>query len=183
MGRLGRPFCIFKFRTMVANAEKIGGPSTADDDPRITPIGKFLRKNKLDELPQLINVVRGEMSLVGPRPEVPQYVDLYTQKERKILEVRPGITDFASLWNADEGAVLAGSVDPEQTYLEKIQPTKIRLQLQYVQECSFWTDLSIIGQTLVAIIFRTKPAALDAVGLRGEQAIGHPRGENFSNGQ
>jgi len=119
IGRYGTPFRMFKFRTMVLNADKIGGPSTADDDPRITRIGKFLRKLKLDEIPQLINVLRGEMSFVGPRPEVPFYVNMFNEEEKKILTVKPGITDWASLWDCDEGAILAGSPDPEKTYMEK----------------------------------------------------------------
>jgi lipopolysaccharide/colanic/teichoic acid biosynthesis glycosyltransferase len=159
-GLLGKPFRIFKFRTMVVNADKIGGPSTADDDPRITCVGKFLRKFKLDELPQLLNVLKGEMSLVGPRPEVQQYVELFTDEERAILAVRPGITDWATLWNTDEGAVLAGSPDAEKTYLEKIRPTKIALQLSYAREHSFSTDLTILFQTLLAVFVRPKPGAL-----------------------
>ena len=159
-GLLGKPFRIFKFRTMVVNADKIGGPSTADEDPRITRVGKFLRKYKLDELPQLLNVLKGEMSLVGPRPEVQQYVELFTAEERAILTVRPGITDWATLWNTDEGAVLAGSPDAERTYLEKIRPTKIALQLAYAREHSFWTDLTILLQTVLAILIRPKPGAL-----------------------
>jgi lipopolysaccharide/colanic/teichoic acid biosynthesis glycosyltransferase len=154
IGRYGRPFRIYKFRTMVVNAEKIGGPSTADDDPRITQIGKFIRKYKLDELPQLINVLKGEMSFVGPRPEVQHYVNMFTEEEKAILSVRPGITDWASLWNPDEGAILAGSPDPEKTYMEKIRPEKIRLQLKYVKERSFWIDLKIIFLTLKAIAIR-----------------------------
>lgn len=152
VGRDGKLFHIFKFRTMVVNAENIGGPSTADDDPRITRIGKFIRKYKLDELPQLINVLRGEMSFVGPRPEVPHYVNMFKEEEKPILSVRPGITDWASLWNSDEGAILAGSIDPEKTYMEKIRPEKIRLQLKYVREQSFWVDLKIIFQTLATIL-------------------------------
>jgi len=148
VGKFGKTFKIFKFRTLVANAEKIGGPSTADDDPRITKVGRLIRKYKLDELPQLINVLKGEMSFVGPRPEVPFYVKMFTEEERTILSLRPGITDWASLWNPDEGAILAGSSDPEKTYMEKIRPEKIRLQLRYVRERSFWADLKIILLTL-----------------------------------
>jgi lipopolysaccharide/colanic/teichoic acid biosynthesis glycosyltransferase len=162
-GFLGKPIRIFKFRTMVLNADKIGGPSTSDDDPRITRIGKFLRKCKLDELPQLLNVVKGEMSLVGPRPEVQQYVELFTAEERAILTVRPGITDWATLWNPDEGAVLAGSPDAERVYLEKIRPKKIALQLAYVRQHSFSSDLSILFQTLLAIFVRPRPGALGIV--------------------
>lgn len=167
VGLHGKPFRIFKFRTMVVNAEKLGGPSTTGGDPRITPIGKFLRRYKLDELPQLINVLKGEMSLVGPRPEVPQYVALYTPEERVILSVQPGITDWASLWNSDEAAVLAGSPDPERTYLEKIRPEKVRLQLKYVRNRSFWVDLSILFQTLASIILRKKPRALKVLQEKG----------------
>ena len=154
IGKFGKTFKIFKFRTLVANAEKIGGPSTADDDPRITKVGKLIRKYKLDELPQLINVLKGEMSFVGPRPEVPFYVKMFTEEERTILSLRPGITDWASLWNPDEGATLAGSPDPEKTYMEKIRPEKIRLQLKYVRERSFWADLKILLLTMRTILLR-----------------------------
>lgn len=172
VGRYGKPFCICKFRTMVVNAEKLGGPSTADDDQRITRIGKVLRKYKLDELPQLINVLTGDMSFVGPRPEVQQYVDLYTEEEKAILTVRPGITDWATLWNPDEGAVLAGSADPERMYLEQIRPQKIKLQLSYVRNQGFWTDLMIILRTLAAIVFRVKPQAMTVIEGKGSIANG-----------
>lgn len=156
IGYHGELFRIFKFRTMVVNAERIGGPSTADDDSRITKVGHFLRKYKLDELPQLINVLKGEMSFVGPRPEVQYYVDMFTEEEKVILSVRPGITDWASLWNPDEGAVLAGSPDPEKTYMEEIRPTKLRLQLKYVKEKSFRGDMSIIYQTIMTIVSKNE---------------------------
>jgi lipopolysaccharide/colanic/teichoic acid biosynthesis glycosyltransferase len=154
VGKDGKPFRIFKFRTMVPDAEKMGVYSTADDDPRITRIGRILRKYKIDELPQLINVLKGEMSFVGPRPEVPAYVEKFTEEERKILSVRPGITDWASLWDVDEGAILAGSPDPDKAYEELIRPTKIHLQLKYVREHSFLTDIKIIILTLLSIILR-----------------------------
>jgi len=154
IGKNGQPFKIFKFRTMVIDAEKIGGPSTADDDPRITKVGKTLRKYKLDELPQLINVCKGEMSFVGPRPEVKQYVDMFSEEEKQILTVKPGITDWASLWNPDEGATLAGSPDPEKIYLENIRPEKIRLQLKYVRERTFLTDIKIILLTFKTILLK-----------------------------
>jgi lipopolysaccharide/colanic/teichoic acid biosynthesis glycosyltransferase len=141
---------------MVVNADRVGGPSTANDDPRITRLGRFLRKYKLDELPQLINVLIGDMSLVGPRPEVPQYVALYDDREKAILSVRPGITDWASLWNHDEGTLLAGAADPEKVYLEQIRPQKIRLQLAYVAQRSFWTDLRILAQTFRLLLLRGK---------------------------
>lgn len=160
VGRYGAPFSMLKFRTMVVDAERLGGPSTTGDDPRITTIGRFLRRYKLDELPQLLNVLNGTMSLVGPRPEVQQYVDMYTAEEQPILNVRPGITDFASLWNSDEGAVLAGHPDPEKAYLTLIRPTKLRLQLRYVREQSVMTDLRILAATLATVVLRRTPEAL-----------------------
>ncbi|MGO9615292.1 MAG: sugar transferase [Bryobacteraceae bacterium] len=162
VGRFGKPFRMLKFRTMVPNAEKTGGPSTADHDPRITRCGRSLRKYKLDEFPQLINVLRGEMSVVGPRPEVPFYVNMFSDEEKAILSVRPGITDWASLWNSDEGAVLAGSADPEQAYMERIRPEKIRLQLAYVRNRSFLVDLGIIAQTVLTVLTKRRPQALGA---------------------
>jgi lipopolysaccharide/colanic/teichoic acid biosynthesis glycosyltransferase len=150
-GRFGRPFPMFKFRTMVANADKIGGPSTAEDDPRITRVGAFLRRFKLDELPQLINVLRGEMSFVGPRPEVMEEVNLYTPEEKRLLEVVPGITDWASIRFRNEGEILRGSPDPHQTYREKIRPEKIRLGLEYVSKRSLLVDCEILIRTLLAL--------------------------------
>ena len=151
-GKNGKNFKIFKFRTMVVNAEKMSGPSTALDDPRLTRIGKFLRKWKLDELPQLFNVIKGDMSLVGPRPEVLEYANLYQGEEKIVYRVKPGITDFASLWDIHEEEVLKGSPDPEKTYLEKIRPEKVRLQMKYVKEMSFWTDIKIIWRTFLKLI-------------------------------
>jgi lipopolysaccharide/colanic/teichoic acid biosynthesis glycosyltransferase len=152
VGLNGADFRIFKFRTMVVDAERLGGPSTPDDDPRITPLGAWLRKYKLDELPQLLNVFIGEMSLVGPRPEVRRYTDMFTPEERAILGVRPGITDWASIWNPDEGSILAGAPDPEAAYLQLIRPTKVRLQLKYVREQSLGTDLRILRDTLAVLV-------------------------------
>jgi len=152
IGKSGKPFRIFKFRTMVENADKIGGPSTAGDDPRLTKIGGFLKKYQLDELPQLINVLRGEMSLVGPRPEVRVYVDMMSNEERKtILSVLPGMTDIASLWNFHESEILKGSSDPEKTYMERIRPEKIRLQMEYVKNRSFLSDFKLIIKTISKI--------------------------------
>ncbi len=155
VGLGGVPFYIFKFRTMVINADQIGGPSTAEDDPRITPVGKFIRRYKLDEIPQFLNVLMGDMSIVGPRPEVQQYVDMYTEDEKKILTVKPGITDYASIKYHNEGEILAGSSDPEQAYLEKIRPGKLKLQLQYVQNRSFIEDVRIVFET-VATLLKTR---------------------------
>lgn len=151
IGKAGKPFRMYKFRTMVVNADRIGGPSTAADDPRLTKTSGFLKKYQLDELPQLINVFRGEMSLVGPRPEVAVYVNMFTEEEKEILSVLPGMTDYASLWNFHEGDVLKGSADPEKAYMEKIRPEKIRLQLKYVRERSFWVDCIITLKTLLKL--------------------------------
>lgn len=148
VGRGGAIFRIYKFRSMIVGADKTGIASTTKEDPRITPIGRFLRKTKLDELPQLINVFLGQMSIVGPRPEVKKFTDLYTEKEGVLLELRPGITDYASLWDINEAEVLAGSSDPDKDYLEKIRPEKVRLQLKYYRERSLWTDIKIILLTL-----------------------------------
>jgi len=154
VGKNGKPFKIFKFRTMVLNAEKLGGPSTAGDDPRLLKIGLFLKKYQLDELPQLINVLKGEMSLVGPRPEVKMYVDMMTDEEKRvILSVKPGMTDLASLWNFHESEILKGSKNPEKTYQEKIRPEKIRLQIEYVKNRSFLLDLKIIIKTILKVFY------------------------------
>jgi lipopolysaccharide/colanic/teichoic acid biosynthesis glycosyltransferase len=150
-GLYGMPFKMYKFRTMVVNADKIGGSSTPDDDPRITLVGRFLRRYKLDELPQLINVFKGDMSFVGPRPQIHWAVDRYTPEERLVLSVPPGITDYASLRFPNEGQILKGSADPDKDYLEKIHPEKMRLSLEYVKERSFWLDIKIILQTIAAI--------------------------------
>jgi len=152
VGKDGRKFRIYKFRSMVVGAEEKGGPSTAADDSRLTGIGKFLKRFQLDELPQLINVLKGEMSLVGPRPEVPLYINMMTEEEKNvILSIRPGMTDLASLWNFREGEILKGSPDPERTYIEKIRPEKIRLQIEYVKNRSFLLDLKIILKTIIKI--------------------------------
>src|SRR3989344_4838370 len=154
IGKHGKPFKMYKFRTMVINAEALGGPSTAADDKRLTKIGNFLKKFQLDELPQLLNVLKGDMSFVGPRPEVKMYIDMMTEQDRNIiLSVRPGMTDLASLWNFHEGEILKGSADPEKTYMEKIRPEKIRLQIKYVKEKSFLGDLKIIFQTIFKLFW------------------------------
>ncbi len=159
VGLGGRPFRILKFRTMSPDAERSGVSSTASDDPRLTRIGAWLRLHKLDELPQLWNVLCGEMSLVGPRPEVQRFVDLYTDEEKAILSVRPGLTDWASLWNIDEGEVLKGAADPDRAYCELIRPTKLRLQLAYVRRAGFSTDMTILFQTVAALVFGMKPSS------------------------
>ncbi|HEY3277549.1 MAG TPA: sugar transferase [Syntrophorhabdaceae bacterium] len=152
VGRKGKTFRIFKFRTMVVDAEKIGGPSTSDDDPRVTGAGKVMRDYKLDELPQLLNVLKGEMSIIGPRPEVPSEVETYSEREKRIFEVRPGITDWASLEFHNEGEILKGAADPHAAYREKIKPEKIKLALKYVDEQNMMTDMKILFKTLGTLI-------------------------------
>lgn len=159
IGLNGKPFYMLKFRSMVMNADKIGGSSTPDDDPRITRIGKLLRATKLDELPQLINVFKGEMSFVGPRPQVAWAVDLYTPEQKKVLTVPPGITDYASLRFPNEGEILKGSTDPDKDYMEKIHPEKMRLSLQYIKERSLGLDIKIILQTLGKVLGSNKAEA------------------------
>jgi lipopolysaccharide/colanic/teichoic acid biosynthesis glycosyltransferase len=152
VGLQGKRFAIYKFRTMVVNAEQLGASSTSDDDPRITRLGSWLRRYKLDEFPQLINVLSGEMSLVGPRPQVQWAVDLYTPEERVLLNVFPGITDYASLVFRNEGELLRGSKDPDKDYLQKIAPAKTRLGLSYIQTRSFWIDMKIVMATMLAAL-------------------------------
>jgi lipopolysaccharide/colanic/teichoic acid biosynthesis glycosyltransferase len=152
IGRAGVPFRICKFRTMVINADRLGGPSTPDDDPRITTPGRWLRRSKLDELPQLLNVMSGKMSFVGPRPEVAREVALYSDEERALLRVRPGITDWASIRFRDEGAILRGATDPHETYRRVIRPEKMRLALEYVRTASLATDVRILLATLRAVV-------------------------------
>lgn len=148
VGQGGVPFRIWKFRTMVADAERRGGALTVGEDPRINAVGRFLRRTKLDELPQLLNVLAGEMSLVGPRPEVPRYVAGYTDAQRRVLDLVPGVTDPASLEYRDEARLLAGHADPERAYVEEIAPHKIRLNLEYAARATRWSDLVIIVKTV-----------------------------------
>ena len=152
VGINSRDFKIFKFRTMHINADKAGLLTVGGRDPRVTPIGFFLRKYKLDELPQLLNVLFGSMSLVGPRPEVRKYVDLYNAEQQKVLSVKPGITDYASIEYSEENDLLAKSNDPEKTYIEEIMPAKLLLNQKYIAEKSIITDLKIIGMTAAKII-------------------------------
>lgn len=152
-GQGGTPFRMWKFRTMLVNADKMGGPSTSADDPRLTGVGRVLRWYKLDEMPQLISVLQGHMSLVGPRPEVLSETELYTDEERALLSVPPGIIDYASMKFHNEEAILAGSSDPHQTYLEKIRPEKVRLGLHYVKTRSFTGDLKILLQGAGMVAF------------------------------
>jgi len=154
VGRFGKPFRIVKFRTMVSDAESRGGSCTSMNDTRITPLGRWMREFKLDELPQLFNVLKGDMSFVGPRPELQKYTDMFNNEEMQILSVQPGITDWATLWNPDEEAILARSSDPERTYLEEIRPEKVRLQLKYVRERGLWADFKILISTAALLLKR-----------------------------
>lgn len=155
IGRYGKLFRVYKFRTMVPEAEEIGGPSTAGDDLRLTKISGFLKKYQLDELPQLINVVKGEMSFVGPRPEILSEVESLEPEIRKIiLSVKPGITSLATLANPHEGEVLRGSKDPHKTYCEKIKPEKIKLNLEYVRKESLRLDIKIIIRTFFVAVLK-----------------------------
>lgn len=147
----GREFKIFKYRTMKVGSDKYS-QITVGKDSRITKIGDFLRKYKLDEIPQLINVLIGDMSLVGPRPEVPKYVALYTKEQREILKVRAGITDYASIEFSNEKDILANETDPEKAYIEKIMPRKIELNKKYLSEISVMTDIKIILLTIKKIL-------------------------------
>ena len=148
IGRDFKPFLIYKFRTMVQNADRIGGSITLGEDPRITRVGRFLRKAKIDELPQLMNVLKGDMSLVGPRPEVPEYVKLFRSDYAEILKIRPGITDLASIKYRDEAAVLRKSDNPEKEYLTRTLPDKVALAKEYVQRSSLLFDVTLILKTL-----------------------------------
>ncbi len=151
IGRYGQPFKIFKFRTMYKDAEKKGQLTVGSRDPRITKVGYWLRKTKMDELPQLINVLKGDMSFVGPRPEVKKYVDLYNEEQKQVLNVRPGITDFASIVFRNENDLLAGSNDPERLYVEKIMPTKLKLNMKYIEDRNLLLDVKIILKTVFNI--------------------------------
>lgn len=145
-------FEIFKFRTMVVDAEKIGKQITVGKDPRITGIGNFLRKFKLDELPQLVNVLIGNMSLVGPRPEVPKYTKFYSEIQRNVLKVKPGITDYASIKYSNENELLSTSQNPEETYINEVMQDKMKINLEYIQRRSVLEDFKIILLTLFKII-------------------------------
>jgi lipopolysaccharide/colanic/teichoic acid biosynthesis glycosyltransferase len=154
VGKDGVPFCLYKFRSMVFDADRRGPGITAARDRRVTRTGAFLRRTKLDELPQLINVLRGEMSLVGPRPEDPRYVVHYTPEQRQVFCARPGITSPASLRYRDESSLLAGQ-DWERVYIEQIMPHKLAIELDYLAGRSLFTDLGLIAQTVWAVVTRT----------------------------
>ncbi len=151
VGRNGRPFRLLKFRTMRPFSESAGQITVGASDSRITSAGKWLRKYKMDELPQLINILLGQMSVVGPRPEVPRYVEMYTEEQRRVLLVRPGLTDYASLAYFHENELLAKSSDPEHTYINEVMPEKLRMNIRYIEDQSLATDLKIISGTIKAI--------------------------------
>jgi lipopolysaccharide/colanic/teichoic acid biosynthesis glycosyltransferase len=153
VGKEGRAFRLLKFRTMRQGSEARGQLTIGGRDPRVTGVGYFLRKTKLDELPQLWNVLCGDMSVVGPRPEVPRYVDLYTPEQRAVLSVRPGITGMASIDYIDENEILARASDPESAYVRDVMPAKLALDLRYVRERSFALDLRIISATIGRVFF------------------------------
>jgi lipopolysaccharide/colanic/teichoic acid biosynthesis glycosyltransferase len=152
IGKNGIQFRILKFRSMRKDADKLGKLTVGMRDPRITRSGYFIRKYKLDEFPQFMNVLKGEMSIVGPRPEVKEYTDLYTIEQRKILSVKPGITDFASLAYFKENEILGSSDDPEKTYIEQVMPAKLELNLAYIQNPGIVQDVKIMWRTFVKLI-------------------------------
>lgn len=154
VGRHNVDFLLYKFRTMCVEADSGSLITVGEDDMRITRVGAFLRKFKIDEFPQFLNILKGEMSIVGPRPEVRKYVDMYTPEQMRVLSVRPGLTDYASIRYVNENAILSASSDPEKTYIEEIMPDKLNLNLKYIDEQSLWTDCKIILQTLKAILVR-----------------------------
>ena len=152
VGKCGKKFDIFKFRTMVTNAERLGKQITVGKDNRITKVGAFLRKYKIDELPQLFNVLKGDMSLVGPRPEVPKYVALYNEEQKKVLSVRPGITDLASLKYSDENDILGKVENPEEYYINVIMKDKLSLNLEYIEKSNLFFDISLVIKTILKCI-------------------------------
>ena len=154
VGRNNVDFQLYKFRTMCADADKGSQITVSDHDSRITKTGAFLRKYKIDEFPQFLNILKGEMSIVGPRPEVRKYVDMYTPEQMRVLSVRPGLTDYASIRYVNENALLAASDNPEETYIHEIMPDKLALNLQYIEEQSVWVDIKIMFMTLKAIVVR-----------------------------
>lgn len=152
IGKNGVPFRLWKFRTMRVNADKLGKLTVGMRDPRITRVGYFIRKSKLDEFPQFLNVLTGEMSIVGPRPEVQEYVSLYTEEQRKILSVKPGITDYASLEYFKENELLGKSENPRETYIHEIMPAKIELNKKYIANPTLGQDIKIMWQTFLKIV-------------------------------
>jgi lipopolysaccharide/colanic/teichoic acid biosynthesis glycosyltransferase len=151
VGKNEKAFKLWKFRTMRPGSEKKGQLTVGARDNRITKTGYVLRKYKMDELPQLWNVFVGEMSMVGPRPEVPRYVEMYSAEQKEVLSIKPGITDYASLLYFSESELLAQSADPERTYVDEVMPAKLKLNLEYVKDHTFANDMKIIGKTISRI--------------------------------
>jgi len=151
VGRGNRDFYLYKFRTMRTGADKQGLLTVGERDNRVTKVGYYLRKYKIDEFPQLLNVLRGDMSIVGPRPEVRKYVELYSSEQLRVLEVRPGLTDYASIEYVHENEILAASATPEKTYIEEVMPAKLALNIRYIENISVKEDLKIIFRTFAAI--------------------------------
>jgi len=178
VGRFGREFFLFKFRTMTRDAHLNGPPITIGDDHRITPLGAVLRRAKLDELPQLLNVIKGEMSLVGPRPEVPEYVKFYTPAQRRVLDLVPGMTDPASIKYALENDLLGKSRDPHWDYVNEIMPDKIQMNLRHAARANLWTDFLVILKTLVTIARRPARTAQGGEGTEGRRNA-QPTGETI----
>jgi lipopolysaccharide/colanic/teichoic acid biosynthesis glycosyltransferase len=147
VGLKGKPFNLIKFRSMRPNADQEGKLTVGERDPRVTRVGAFIRKYKLDEFPQFINVLKGEMSVVGPRPEVLEYVAKYSDEQRRVLDVKPGITDLASITYFEENKLLAHALDPQRTYVEEIMPEKIRINLEYQTNATVWSDLGVVWKT------------------------------------
>ena len=172
MGMRFRPFQILEFRTMVQDSSTKGQSITVGDDPRITRAGWFLRKTKIDELPQLINVLRGEMTFVGPRPEVPQYVELFRQDYEEILKIRPGITDLASIKYRDEAALLGQSENPEEEYVTRVLPDKINLGKEYIRRSSVFFDLTLIFKTFLRLFDRVLES--EKISRKGAKAPSKP---------
>lgn len=152
IGQFGRPFYLLKFRSMRINADKLGKLTVGMRDPRITRIGYFIRKYKLDEFPQFINVLKGEMSIIGPRPEVREYTDLYTLEQRQVLNVKPGITDYASIEYFDEARLLGESENPRETYIHEIMPAKLELNKKYIANPTFLHDIKLMWKTFKKMI-------------------------------
>ena len=178
VGYRGRPFRVWKFRSMVSDTASRGMSLTVGQDPRVTRLGVWLRRFKLDELPQLFNVLSGEMSLVGPRPEVPRYVARYSENERKVLELMPGITAKASIRYRHESAILARAPNPERTYVDVIMPDKIRMNLAYAARATVWTDLGVILTTLRQLVW---PSQARQVALREPAPTNRARNEPVDN--
>ena len=154
VGRDNKDFRLYKFRSMRPDSDKLGLITVGGRDPRVTRSGYYIRKYKLDEFPQLINVLKGDMSLVGPRPEVRKYVDMYTPEQLRVLSVRPGITSLASIRYRNENDILATATDPDKAYIEQVMPDKLAIDLEYVPRANLWTDIKLIFSTLKSILLK-----------------------------